>query len=327
MAFTTIKTTGKIWCIMYTIAQVKKAFQKPRNAIMELNSVYHQRLSNEFNMGGTDFIKEDWDTLIILDSCRYDIFRERHDFNGDLQSRISRGAGTYEFLKGNVSEKFLLDTVYVTANPQFHYHRDELRAKFHEVWNIWQNRWNRQLNTVLPEETTGAAKEANELYPNKRLIIHYNQPHAPYIGPTGRELDGLTGKAREDVGNNNASFLGGLIRDILHPFSAEEHRQAYIENLDTVLSSVKRLLENLEGRIVVTSDHGQLLGERVYPIPVRYHGHRRGVHVDKLVKVPWLVIDSGERKEIISEKPNESQDNIDNDTVTDRLHDLGYLEY
>jgi len=36
----------------------------------------------------------------------------------------------------------------VTANPQFYYHREELDAEFHEVWNVWQDGWDEEIRTV-----------------------------------------------------------------------------------------------------------------------------------------------------------------------------------
>ena len=82
-----------------------------------------------------------------------------------------------------------------------------------------------------------------------------------------------------------------------------------------------------DGRTVVTADHGQLLGERVGPIPIRYHGHRRGVHVEELLKVPWLVHDLGERSEIMAEASKDYGDSIKSTEAVDRFHDLGYVEY
>lgn len=311
---------------MYSLAQLKKGVKSPRSGIMELNSFIHQG-GDAFNSKGSNFLAEDWDTLVILDSCRYDLFRNRHSLPGRLNSRISRGGGTYEFLKGNVADREFHDTVYVTANPQFHYHREELGGSFHDVRNIWKDRWNEELRTVPPDVTTDAALEAAEEYPHKRLLIHYNQPHAPYIGPTGRQLDGLSGKAREDESENSQSLLRTLAHNIRPSFTAAEHRRAYTENLDLALSGVEPLLEERPGRTVVTADHGQLLGERVGPIPIRYHGHRRGIHVKELVKVPWLVHESGERPEITTEASKRCDDSIDGTVVVERLHDLGYVEY
>jgi hypothetical protein len=265
--------------------------------------------------------------MVILDSCRYDTFRDLHALNGTLEYRISRGAGTYEFLKGNLSNRSLLDTVYITANPQYNYHQEELNSEFHDVWNLWKTHWDNQLSTVHPNATTSAAIDAANTYTDKRLLIHYNQPHAPYIGETGRDLDEFAGKARKDANDHRTSFLKGLIRNIFTPYSAEEHRQAYLENLEMVLSSVKELLDNLNGRIVVTADHGQLLGERVSPLPIRYHGHRRGVHVEELLKVPWLVYYSGRRREVTADEPIGSPDNVQNDVIKDRLNNLGYVNF
>lgn len=46
-------------------------------------------------------MKEDWDTLILLDVCRYDISEERVSFDGELESRISLGLTCEEFLRQN----------------------------------------------------------------------------------------------------------------------------------------------------------------------------------------------------------------------------------
>jgi hypothetical protein len=310
---------------MYSITQLKKGVRSPRDAIMEINSIYHQR-GHEFNDNGINFLDSNWDVLIILDSCRYDVFKDVNSLPGNLSSRISRGGGTFEFLKGNISGREFRDTVYVTANPQFHYHREELDGSFHDVWNIWQHRWDDELQTVPPEQTTEAALEAIDKYPNKRLLIHYNQPHAPYIGPTGQELNGLTGNTLERGSENSRSLLQSIAHDLRPSFTAAEHRRAYVENLDIVLSAVEPLLEERDGRTVVTADHGQLLGECVGPIPIRYHGHRRGIHVKELVKVPWLVHESGKRPEITAEASKSYDDSIDGTKVVDRLHDLGYVK-
>jgi membrane-anchored protein YejM (alkaline phosphatase superfamily) len=60
-------------------------------------------------------------------------------------------------------------------------------------------------------------------------------------------------------------------------------REAYARNLEIVLSHVSDLLEALQGTIVVTSDHGERLGEGG-----RFsHGH--GLRDRLLLEVPWLV--------------------------------------
>lgn len=40
-----------------------------------------------------------------------------------------------------------------------------------------------------------------------------------------------------------------------------EWKEAYKKNLVSVLKEVQRLVDDLEGKIIVTSDHGEALGE------------------------------------------------------------------
>ncbi len=105
--------------------------------------------------------------------------------------------------------------------------------------------------------------------------------------------------------------------------------EAYEENLQIALKHVEKLIKSLRGKTVITSDHGNLFGERLFPFPVKRYGHPCGVYKKHLVKVPWLIIENGERKSIkISEKAaNEGQiDDSERETIKQRLRTLGYLE-
>ena len=312
---------------MYSLSQIRKGLTSPQTLIMELNALYHRGVSAEYNRDGVDVFSEDWDSLVILDSCRYDTFADHCPFDGRLERRTSRGSGTYEFIKGNLKGRRLHDTVYITANPQFDYHREELDTEFHAVWNVWQDGWDEELRTVPPAVTTEAALEAFEQFPDKRLIVHYNQPHAPYIGPTGRSLDGFYGRMLKEDTSQTKRFPFGLIEGVRKSVDPSEHEQAFRENLELAFPHVESLLEQLDGRTVLTADHGQMLGERASPIPLRYHGHRHGVYVDELVTVPWFVHESGERREITTERGRGDDETVDDNVVVDRLHDLGYIGY
>jgi hypothetical protein len=61
---------------------------------------------------------------------------------------------------------------------------------------------------------------------------------------------------------------------------------AYKENLRHVLKNVEDLLEIINGKTVITSDHGNLIGDRLSPIPVRGYGHPSGLRAPELVKDP-----------------------------------------
>jgi hypothetical protein len=52
------------------------------------------------------------------------------------------------------------------------------------------------------------------------------------------------------------------------------------------------------------------------------YGHPEGVYTEHLVKVPWLVYESGERKEVVAEASTDSELV---EGTEERLKDLGYL--
>lgn len=76
----------------------------------------------------------------------------------------------------------------------------------------------------------------------------------------------------------------GIIRS--GRISIGEAGKAYEENLKITLERAEQLINELKGRIVITSDHGNCFGEW------GLNGHLRGVHVKPLAEIPWLEIDS-----------------------------------
>lgn len=289
-----------------------------------LNRLWHKRLSSDrYNPRGTNFLKADWDNLILLDACRYDFFEEINDLEGHLESRESLGACSNEFVSANFDGTEFHDTVIVTANGWYRiidekpneddlnvhdlivvdeYERNEVQKQFAEVRS--DRKW------VVPEATTEYARRALEKYPNKRLLIHYHQPHSPYIGETGMEyFDELPHK-----------LAGTTHIETSH----EILRQAYRENLELVLKEVTQLLPELPGKTVISADHGEMLGERDFPVPVHRYGHPCGIYHKHLAKVPWFVIENGPRKEVVAEPPVEREDVKSLDAVHQRLEELGY---
>jgi len=306
---------------MYSATDIRRAVSYPRLAVYELNRLFHRRGYRwECNERGADIFDEDWDTLCILDACRYDTFERHNTLPGDLSWRESQGSNTREFLQGNFAGKELLDTVYVTANPQFYKHREELETTFHTVVNIWQeDGWHDELGTVLPETTTEYARQAAEQYPNKRLIVHYLQPHYPFINAETAYDKGQL-KNPDDM----TSFWRKMRMNELD-LPREQLWEEYVENFKLVLPHLRDLLESLEGRSVVTSDHGNMFGERCGPIPIRGWGHPIGIYTDQLVKVPWLVSETGSRRRISADPVDERQV-VEDDVVAERLQQLGYTQ-
>ncbi|WP_435349135.1 hypothetical protein [Haloarchaeobius sp. HRN-SO-5] len=302
---------------MYTLSDFVRGIRDPDVAAVELNKLYHSvRTRTDHNPGGIDIFDRDWDNLVILDACRYDIFHEISGLPGSLRQVKSKASATKQFVTANFRGKKLHDTVYVSANGWYLSLQDEIDAEIHDFVPLHTSTFREnRYKTTLPESVTKAALDSNEQYPNKRLIVHYVQPHRPFIGPTGDKY------FSEQRGLNFQRAVHSLDKTDRRKIS----RQAYRENLEIVLEDVQKLLAELNGKTVVTADHGELLGERLRPIPVRGYGHPLGIYHDSLIKVPWLVNDSEERKQIISEPPSrESNRSVTPEETMEHLKDLGY---
>ncbi|WP_232833701.1 hypothetical protein [Saliphagus sp. LR7] len=262
------------------------------------------------------YTEEDWDNLIILDACRFDTFYNNNIYDEEPKQVHSNSCHTTEFLENNFSKQNH-DTVYVTASPQVVGYEEN----FHRVYHVWDTHWDEEHATVLPQDVNQVAIDAAETHPNKRLIIHYMQPHYPFIGPTADQI-GVHG-----------TFTGGQrqqqyasVWDLLSAgkVDSETVKKAYEENLQIILPYVQELTDTLIGKTVVTSDHGNLFGKRVTRLPIKIEAHPPGVPDPELTAVPWLELPYSSRKEIVAESPDSIEKTARN--VTERLRDLGYME-
>jgi hypothetical protein len=294
---------------MAVFEKLRVAAAHPHLAVRELYRAYHRRLyTRSLNDDGVDVFDEDWDNLVVLDACRYDVFAAvaASSLPGTLERRTSQAATTPEFVRANFGGRDLHDTVYVTQNTWYLKLRDDIDASVHDVANPRQD----------PGAVTDRALAFDERYPNKRLVVHYLPPHHPYIGPTAeRELPSY----EEQFGD----FLRQVQRGRVDLDDATL-RAAYRENLERVLPEVERLLDALAGKTVVTADHGELLGETLSPVPVTVYGHHRGLYVDELVDVPWLVVPGNRRKRVRAEAPAESAASSCDRDLDRHLRQLGY---
>ena len=300
--------------------KVGLAIDNPRLVLRKINRISHNMYPGwDYENNGVDFMDEDWDNLLILDACRYDIFAQENSIPGTLERRLSKASTTVEFLRTNIHKKDLSDTVYVTANGQIQNHRDEIDANFHDIIPLYFEEWDDDLGTVPPQRVTERAIKVGERYPNKRLLVHYVQPHFPFIGD-----DTEADKHRKSESEYEYPFWQRVFNGETE-LSEDDIWEAYRKTLVMALPHVERAVESLFGKSVVTSDHGNVIGERAIPIPIREYGHPAALYHPKLVEVPWLVCENGNRKQIVSE-PSRGSSSLrpDPTVVTDRLEDLGY---
>lgn len=271
---------------------------------------------------GYDLFEADWDVCIVLDACRYDLFAECSSLPGTFSRATSRASCTKEWLRANFDGRNARDVVYVTANPQLSDNRDAVDVSFHAVEDVWRHGWDPDAKTVPPERTTERALGAAAEYPNKRLLIHYLQPHYPFL--TSPADWHVRGHARED-----GSFWDEIYRGELD-VDREVVWRRYRENLAVALPHVRELIESIAGKVVVTSDHGNMVGERAWPIPVREWGHPPGIHTPELLAVPWLECPYETRREVVTGAEAEIRPDAatggPEELVADRLEDLGYVQ-
>jgi hypothetical protein len=235
-------------------------------------------------------MEEDWDTMIVLDACRADYFERVADLNrfDEYESRISLGSHSSEWTRRNFQGGSFGDTVYVSANPHTSL---EAGAAFHHVVELWKMDFDEDAGVVRPETVTGAAVKAHEEFPDKRLIVHFMQPHGPFIG----------------------SEIGETYN------SESEYWRAYRENLEYVLPFVDDIVEAVPGKTVLTADHGQVYASGLKDL-LGIGGHKPRLRFPSLVEVPWAVVDDERRK---TRSGGTSQ--ASGEQVQDRLRDLGYL--
>lgn len=264
-----------------------------------LSLCYQKIIGNK----GIYVMEEDWDNLIILDACRYDTFIEVTKKKADY--RISRGSNTTEFLKENFLRKKYNDTVIVAANPNVY----KIRGRFHKTIPVWKDGWNEEFQTVMPETMFEYAINANKQFPSKRLIIWFLQPHHPFIGDPELCNYGVTrikrmeeiffprAYARED-GKSKLGVISPWVDADKGKIEIQKVWKAYSRNLEIVIPYAYKLAYMLSGKTVITSDHGNAFKSLTFP-PIKIVGHPEGIYISELVKVPWLEIESGERRKTI----------------------------
>ncbi|KDE58086.1 hypothetical protein EL22_07220 [Halostagnicola sp. A56] len=290
------------------------AFSNPELVAMKMLKYYRHHIRNKEY---TYVMEEDWDTLVILDGCRYDLFEETDSIFGKLSARISAGSCTRVWLDKNFPDTYP-DTVLMSANPQTQMH--EVEAKFHHCERLYESCWDDDLRTVPPAPAVDRVLEIAEEYPEKRLLVHLVQPHFPFIGETGQQIQqrGFTDEGRQGKKTDGGGELhvweqlkrGAVDKDTVWA--------AYRENLELALSEVSRIIEEVEGKTVLTSDHGNAAGEW------RTYGHPCGRYHPSIVTVPWSESEFDSRRTVTEGKM--TMDQATTNDVTQRLEDLGYVQ-
>lgn len=128
---------------------------------------------------GTNVFEREWDVLLILDACRYDMYQQIIR-NSD---RIwSVGSSSDEWMDHTFTDEYadeLARTAYVTGNP---FSDDRCPAhQLAHVNEVWRHEWDDERGTIHPQPITDHVI-ARHRDGYDRVIGHYMQPHYPFIG-------------------------------------------------------------------------------------------------------------------------------------------------
>jgi hypothetical protein len=281
-----------------------------------LRPVYNKGLQgvSRLRNPGIPVYDRDWDLLIIVDACRLDLMREvapGYDYIDHIAPFRSLDSMTLLWMQKNFVPAYadeMAETAYVCGNP---FSAEALDPDdFLALDEVWEYVWE-DPGTVPPRAITDRTITAAREHDPDRLIVHYMQPHCPFLSRPG-----LTqGKRLDKFGNQEWDDVWQKLR--AGRLSREEVWAGYRENLELALDDIGLLLENVDAEhAVITSDHGNALGEWFV------YGHPPTMPMDCLRVVPWVETTAVDRGTHVPETVAQTSEETDRE---EQLAALGYV--
>lgn len=210
------------------------------------------------------FTKSDFDTIIILDACRYDYYSKFRK----AKKVFADATHTMASIKHMFPYKYL-DTAYVSGNPFINgrhvvFEDYDALDHFALVDDVWFHGWEsvEGISTVPPWNVFDAAIKYQKR--GYKTVIHFVQPHAPYIGKIKFNTHDFVWS--RNVTMSKRDRINNPVEEPReHKIDAKRLLEAYYYNLRLVL---KYAVKCVNGKTCITSDHGELLGES----GLFYHG-------------------------------------------------------
>ncbi|WP_178917804.1 hypothetical protein [Natronomonas gomsonensis] len=288
---------------------------------------------------GTNVYDAEWDVLIVLDACRVDALREvadEYDFLGDIDSIWSVGSNSQEWYLNTFTGQYaeaIAKTALITSNPNAEAvlkHGDtDPRIPIPFSWTDWSHvseeafahiEYTRQHERPFDDlgddaPTFDAIQDPNYITDRaiaagrndyEKIIVHYFQPHRPFVDGLIRQNQPLSVTEESPY---RAVQAGEITKSDLWA--------AYLDNLRLALGSIEILLENIDAEdVIITSDHGELLGE------FGQYGHFFGLPHPDLKRVPWVRTSANDQRTRNPKSNPSIREDVD---VTEQLESLGYL--
>lgn len=250
-----------------------------------------------------------------------EIYREVFKDSKEVQKVVSPSTWTISWVVKNFHNNPKANTTYISSHKEINssgklgkiYNRNRRREfkkinfdsnnYFSEVIDAWDMGMDNTLGVVTPEFVCNEVKEC--MKKERRVIAHFWQIHDPYLYYLkSDDFNFNIEKEPKHRYTNLRSFLSIFMSDVLfwklfglisdkpagglhflwRKVGREGILKGYKEDLRTTLQCIKGVIDEFPGKkFVITSDHGELLGEN----------GRYGHSVDNpiLFEVPWLEIE------------------------------------
>lgn len=293
-----------------SLKRIKKGIRNPRTAAKFVQDSYSPIrgqvvfFTSRYPIG-TNVLDLDWDVLIILDSCRVDALRsiaEEYYFINEIGEIWSVGGHSGEWMAHTFDRKYrevLSNTVYLSANPHTksvlendmdaedkHIKRLSRYGKwdfvspseFGRIEHIWKHEimdeespYSHIEGYTPPRYVTDRGITVLRNYDFDRVILHYLQPHRPYLtdaianGRDPYDYEKEPWEYMRKTGDRETVF------------------KSYLNELRFVLDDVEILLNNVDAdKVAISADHGEAFGE--YNV---YEHHSGSLH-PSIRRVPWM---------------------------------------
>lgn len=273
------------------------------------------------------------DVVLVLDACRIDLWREV--VNEDDAYEWSVGSASPEWINETFAdrhESHWKTAGYVTANPFSGKQPHSISLLDNSVYplqdrglgyldEVWRDGWpmDEELATVDPRTVTDRALWAYQRQTElniETLVVHYMQPHMPFRSHPEWH-DGWNGVDTFGEPENNPESKDTWLRVRDGKLSLNEVWIAYKDNLEWVLEEVNRWRTETDAEILVTSDHGNAIGE------FNQWSHPPSMANPAIRKVPWVRYSGrGNNEFTLNHTPPSTVDYTTD--VDNRLNALGY---
>lgn len=245
-----------------------------------------------------------WNYLVVLDACRYDVFAEvTQERYGKRPLKLDTRCHCTSWWYRKYWKPHKNDVHLISSNPvPFHKH-----SGWHSYKQFKSATW-ADFASVRANAVTGDILQrfkiqgvnvfdpvvALEVFaaikvPGERYVVHLMPPHLPFLGLRGRKLFEYLG-----LGMTEDRNVYKAIQDYGRAGHWDTVRKCYRENVEYALDALERYARLFrDGRLVITADHAELIGEPTFDEEGIYR-HARYVNVPELWMtqriVPWMEI-------------------------------------